>query len=284
MIFVNQFAVAQVKWESGKKYTVNGCSIDLKPFSNLTIGNSSYDFISASYVFLDADNIQYIGECPNGEINGKFKLSILAVTKSQYFASEKIVGTWEGNALNGSPIGKILHTNKTNKRELSYATIYYSLDKQKHLDETAFRKHIVQTNNIDQIQYLYDDLEAGKREIARINKEIIDDRIRTEEAERKIAEEEAKRRAYENSPAYKAEVKRREAQERAEDQRRQAYANSPAGRAEEMQRQQRYQGRQMCEAQKQTCFASCPPRAEGFRLNSTAHEVCRFQCDRINCN
>lgn len=50
------------------------------------------------------------------------------------------------------------------------------------------------------------------------------------------------------------------------------------------QREARERGKNICEAQKQSCYASCPPRAEGFRLDSSARNQCIFQCDRISCN
>lgn len=44
------------------------------------------------------------------------------------------------------------------------------------------------------------------------------------------------------------------------------------------------QARQLCEAQKQTCFAICPPRAEGFRADSSARAQCVIRCENISCN
>lgn len=53
---------------------------------------------------------------------------------------------------------------------------------------------------------------------------------------------------------------------------------------ERPQREADGRSRNICEAQKQSCYASCPPRAEGFRLDSSARTQCVIQCDRISCN
>jgi hypothetical protein len=92
----------------------------------------------------------------------------------------------------------------------------------------------------------------------------------------RLAEQRAEREAQE--AARRAE---REAQEAARRQR--EWENSPQGQAQRRQQQQR----QRCEAQKQTCFASCPPyRSLHWREDSSlnnGHFDCKRRCESISC-
>lgn len=63
-----------------------------------------------------------------------------------------------------------------------------------------------------------------------------------------------------------------------EESKRQAYENSSAGRAEARRAQQ---ARQMCEAQKATCIASCPLD----RVYTTLPDsLCKSRCESVSCN
>jgi Protein of unknown function (DUF1566) len=111
-------------------------------------------------------------------------------------------------------------------------------------------------------------------EISRFEKEYEFVLAKQRKTQENIAAE-AKQRAYENSPAGRADARKREE----ESARKRAYENSPAGIAQR-------QGRQMCEAQKQTCIASCPSYNSKVGLGSRVndhHFECNSRCDRISC-
>lgn len=94
----------------------------------------------------------------------------------------------------------------------------------------------------------------------------------------KCNQEQAKRNAEQ---AKRDAQERREQAIRAANQR--AYENSPAGRADE----QRRQSRQMCEAQKQSCLATCgnPTYWNGRSyVDNQSWSMCYTRCNQISCN
>jgi hypothetical protein len=62
------------------------------------------------------------------------------------------------------------------------------------------------------------------------------------------------------------------------------YAGGASDRGRRESESQSGQTRQLCEAQKKTCLAQCPPPAQGFKLDSSARNHCLFRCDDIKCN
>ena len=109
-----------------------------------------------------------------------------------------------------------------------------------------------------------------------IEQPLLKKKIAQEREDRIQQEVEDKRRAYENSPAGRAEARERE--QAATRQR--AYENSPAGIAQR-------QGRQLCEAQKQTCKAGCGPitywNGRSY-VDNPNYSSCDYRCSQISCN
>jgi hypothetical protein len=188
--------------------TVGDCNIDLSPFSHRVRNERWMDFINSPSTGIKS--IEFIGNCPSGQINGKFTLTITALHQEMFssgFSTDEVV--FFGNAVNGYPLGTIsLQMNNGYGNSFKYC---YT-NGVKFFGCRASKKYYTEDwantlESVANLRYIYDSSEEAEIEIKAAKARLIET-AKKAEIERRA---EAKRIAYENSPAGRAEARRREA-------------------------------------------------------------------------